>query len=106
MARPKKEVDEKLVYDLASIMCTTQEIATICGVSHDTLQRRFASLIKEGHENGKSTLRRWQWNACAKGNPALLIWMGKQHLDQKDKHESEITGQPIQIVIPEKSSKL
>lgn len=107
MARPKKPVNEELVYDLASIMCTNDEIATICKVSKDTIERRFAATIKEARENGRSTLRRWQWNACKKGNTALLIWMGKQHLGQKDRHEvAGDEANPIQIKIDAQDSKL
>lgn len=106
MARPRLEIDENTVLKLASIMCTMEEMAHILGCSVDTLERRFADVIKEGRSSGKMSLRRWQWEACKKGNPALLIWMGKQHLDQKDKHETEINGQMISINIDQDDSKL
>lgn len=48
MARPKADVDEQEVEDLASIGCSYAEIATLLGVSHDTIERRFASAIKRG----------------------------------------------------------
>lgn len=97
MARPVKVIDVELLKKLASIMCTNEEMAHILGVSKDTLERRYAAVIKEAKDTGKMTLRRWQWEACKKGNTALLIWMGKQHLGQSDKQEANVQVQTIKI---------
>ena len=35
----------------------------------------------------KTSLRRWQYEAAKRGNASLLIWLGKQYLGQKDRHE-------------------
>jgi hypothetical protein len=76
-----------------------EEMAHILKCSVDTLERNFADVIKEGRANGKMSLRRWQWEACKKGNSALLIWMGKQHLNQKDKQEVSTDPQsPVQQI--------
>lgn len=85
MARPKKEVDIELLEKLASIQCTNDEICSIIKIDERTLQRRFADVIKLGREQGKASLRRLQWEAAKKGNTAILIWLGKQYLGQKDK---------------------
>jgi hypothetical protein len=84
MARPEIEIDEKLVYKLASIGCKVSEIADFVGCSTDTLERRFAGEIKKGKAELRMSLRRWQLEAARKGNASLLIWLGKQMLDQKD----------------------
>ena len=84
MARPKKQIDETTVRRLAEIHCTVEEIASVVGCSKDTLERRFADIIDEGKAEGKSSLRRMQWEAAQKGNTAILIWLGKQLLGQKD----------------------
>lgn len=97
MARPLKVIDVELLKKLASIMCTGEEMAHILGVSVDTLERRYADVIKEAKSTGKMSLRRWQWEACKKGNPALLIWMGKQHLGQSDKQEVGMSVSQIKI---------
>jgi len=93
MARPRKVIDPKLVQDLASIGCKTTDISRIVGVSVDTLDRRFAEEIEKGRSNLRTSLRRWQLEAAKKGNVAMLIWLGKQHLQQTDKIEQvqEIT---------------
>jgi hypothetical protein len=99
--RPRKTIDYKLVWDLASIMCTQEEIAGILKVSVDTLQRsqKFSGMYKKAQETAKSSLRRAQWRAADKGNTGMLIWLGKQYLGQKDKSEQEITGKDGQPMI-------
>lgn len=84
MARPIIEVNEELVFGLASIHCTTDEIAKITKVSPDTLERRFAGIIKEGRAQGKASLRRAQWTAAQNGNVVMQIWLGKQLLGQRN----------------------
>lgn len=84
MARPKIEIDESLVDKLASIHCTMEEIGSIVGCSVDTLERRFADVIKKAKDKGKSSLRRYQWELAQKGNATMLIWLGKQLLGQRD----------------------
>lgn len=89
--RPKVKIDYPTVEKLANIQCTQEEIATVLGVSTKTLQRNdeFCRIYKKGLETGKSSLRRLQWKAAERGNPTVLIWLGKQYLDQKDKTEVE-----------------
>ena len=82
MARPKKEVDEQLIYDLARIHCTNKEIAAMCRISQETLEKRFLGIIKDGREQGKASLRRMQWKAAQEGKVPMLIWLGKQLLGQ------------------------
>lgn len=96
--RPRKPIDLALVRQLAMRQCTIPEIAAIIsntagapeGVSPDTLLRRlesepgFAATIKSAREEGRGELRAMQWAAASKGNPAMLIWLGKQVLGQKD----------------------
>lgn len=89
MGRPKLNIDPKLVRDLASIGCKTKEIAVIVGCSTDTLEGRFSAEMAKGRENLKISLRRWQLEAAKKGNVAMLIWLGKQLLDQSEKIEQK-----------------
>lgn len=93
MARPKKVFDKELVEKLASILCTNQEIAAVVGVSNDTIERRCKEELEKGREKGRASLRRMQWALAEKGNCAMLIWLGKQYLGQKDKVDfSEADG--------------
>lgn len=93
--RPKKEIDWDLFEKLCAIHCTLIEISDILGVSHDTLERAckkrfrkgFAYVSRQKAAKGKMSLRRKQYSMAMDGNVTLLIWLGKQWLGQKDKHE-------------------
>jgi len=95
MARPKKEIDFKIVKNLCGIQCTGEEIAGTLEIDYDTLSRRikseygmgFAEYYKKESAVGKISLRRLQWKAANGGNVSMLIWLGKQYLDQTDKQE-------------------
>lgn len=95
MGRPKLEIDEKTVENLAAIHCTMIEIAAVVGCSVDTLENRFSDIIKKGRERGKMSLKRLQWEAANKGNTTMLIWLGKQYLDQTDKVEQRMDRELI-----------
>ena len=84
--RPKVEVDEELLYKLASIHCTIKEMVDILGVSEDTLRRRkdLAGIIAKGKADGKMRLRRKQVEVAMSGNAVMLIWLGKNLLGQSD----------------------
>lgn len=90
MARPKKAVDIETLKKLAAIQCTTAEMAAVLGVSSDTLERRFAAIIKDGRENGRMSLKRKQFEVAMSGNTTMLIWLGKQWLNQRDKTNEEL----------------
>lgn len=97
MARPKLKIDPEQVRKLAAIQCSLEEMASILGCSHDTLERRFASVIKDGRNNGKMSLKRKQYEVAMTGNVGMLIWLGKQYLGQSDKSEIDIGDKPIKL---------
>ena len=83
--RPRLELDERQIKELASMQCTLGEIAAVMGCSEDTLERGFAGVIRQGREIGRTALRRAQWNKAVKeGNPQLLVWLGRFYLSQKE----------------------
>ncbi len=87
MARPKAIIDEVEVEKLAAMFCSLEEIASFFNVNISTIQRRFAQAIDRGRNKGKISLKRKQYLVAMDGNVQMLIWLGKQHLDQKDKKE-------------------
>lgn len=92
---------------MVEIQCTAEEIASVFNVSADTLDRRikefygsessFAEIYKKHSARGKSSLRRYMFKMAEK-NPTMAIWLSKQHLGMKDRHEIE-QSQVIQINI-------
>jgi hypothetical protein len=84
--RPKQVIDYDMVEKLASIQCTQEEISSVLGISTRTLQKddEFLRIYKKGIEYGRMSLRRLQFRAAEKGNVSMLIWLGKQHLNQRE----------------------
>lgn len=82
--RPPVEVDPQKVYELASIACTLDEIALLCGCSVSTLRNKYKEVYDKGYAVARSSLRREQWKAASSGNATMLIWLGKQMLGQRD----------------------
>ena len=100
MARPIITIDYEVVDKLCHIQCTGEEIASVLGIDYDTLQRAvkrdhkksFAEYSEQKRSGGKASLRRMQWKAAESGNTTMLIWLGKQMLNQSDKNQTELTG--------------
>lgn len=88
MARPCKTVDEQSLIEHAAIGYTGEELAALTGVSIDTLNRRYADVIKRGRSLRNASLRRKQYELAMAGNAVMNIWLGKQYLGQKDKIET------------------
>ena len=91
--RPPIEIDLEQLKQLCALQCTDEEIASVLGISTDTLGRRkadpeFLAVMMEGKATGKMSLRRIQWN-LAKTNPAMAIFLGKNYLGQRDKPEED-----------------
>ena len=79
--------DEKAILELASKGRTLTEIAAYCGVSDDTISRRFAEAVKRGKSLMRGSLRAKQFELAMRGNPTMLAWLGKQELGQTDKQQ-------------------
>lgn len=84
MARPRKKIDADQVQKLAALALTTEEIGAVLGCSADTLERRFAGALKDGRLRFRASLKRLQFRAAQKGSAALLIWLGKVYLGQRE----------------------
>lgn len=87
IGRPPLDVNTEVVEGMAIVGATNTEIAEFCGCSVDTLTRRFADILVKSRAGRKAKLRRAQYQVALKGNPAMLIWLGKNELGQSDKVE-------------------
>lgn len=94
---------------LGKIQATTRECAAVLGVSHQTFitfsneNALVGELLEAGKAIGKTSLRRKQFAEAMKGNTTMLVWLGKQYLDQKDKHE---VAQTVDVTVTDARSKL
>lgn len=103
--RPKKELDFTIIDSLCELQCTAVEICGVLGVCEETLNARirerfdmsFSEYYSQKGSNGKVSLRRRQYKAAMDGNSAMLIWLGKQWLEQSEKHEIGGGEEPIKL---------
>lgn len=92
MGRPQIEIDKNNFESLCNLQCTLTEIAGFFKCSIDTIERwcertyneSFAETYKKYSQNGKISLRRYQFK-MAEHNSSMAIWLGKQYLNQMDR---------------------
>lgn len=84
MGRKKKDIDVSEVERLAAEFCTQGEIAANLHISERTIRGRadLKAAYERGQEEARVSLRRAQWQLAKAGNPSMLIWLGKQYLNQ------------------------
>ena len=100
-SKPLSEEDFQRLLNMVRIQCTLSECCSILGMSDTTLNRRlkergednFEAFYRRHNDEGRMSLRRMQWQSAENGNPSLLIWLGKQYLNQRDKSNLEVTGE-------------
>ena len=93
--RPTKPIDYTKLDAMCAIHCTGEECAAILDMSYEHLNNQlkrdgnggFLDYFKLKGANGKMSLRRKQYDQAMSGNPTMLIWLGKQWLNQTDKIE-------------------
>jgi len=98
MGRPKIEINQKEFESLCKIGATADQLCYHFCIKEDTLNRfckskykmTFAEYLKKNAAFIRTHLKRKQFEVAMSGNVTMLIWLGKQFLDQKDKVESEV----------------
>jgi hypothetical protein len=85
------KITPEQVFEAARLGCTMEEAAGILGCHSSTLSRRlqspeFSSAWIAGQSDIRERLRDAQITAAVRDkNPTMLIWLGKQLLNQKDR---------------------
>lgn len=105
--RPQSiHIDWEKVKLMAQCHTGGETIANILGISYDSLARyckkehgmTFKEFYRMHEGAGKASLRQVQMNVALKGNPQMLVWLGKQYLGQKERNEiSGDADNPLQI---------
>lgn len=97
--RPCVTIDWKLVENALQSHCTGPEIAAYLGIHPETLydnvRRKFGITFTDYSAKfkakGKSLLRMTQFDeAIRKRDRGMLVWLGKQILDQRDNKDSRL----------------
>ena len=90
-----KTIDRDLVYKLACIQCSDEEIAEVVGTSATILRKRFGKLLDSGKQKGKQSLRRAMWEKAMNGDTRVQLWLSKQYLGMKDTPEDGEATAPL-----------
>ena len=105
--RPLKDIDWKIVDSMLESCCTGTEIAAFFALTPQTLYDRcvmengigFSSYSQQKQSKTLKKLRDKQIEVAHNGNPSLLIWLGKQYLDQRDQPKEENKKQATEAAI-------
>ncbi len=90
LGRPKREftVEQiELIDEHALHNCKDNQIATLIGISSNTFKQHFGERCKQKRAEGQAVKMKQQYDDKT---PTMLIWWGKQHLEQTDRQE--LTG--------------
>ena len=119
MARPRKEIDKREFEKLCGYQSTQREICWWFGVTDKTLNAwckriyhmSFSEVFEQKRGLGKISLRRMQFQLAEK-SAAMAIFLGKQHLGQRDvqAHEVEshvkVEGNPFEGLTTDELRKM
>jgi len=97
MARPVKKLTKyqlKRMGELALAGCKNNTIASIMGLDKNLIPQRadLKALVTKKRAERMYRLRKAQNESVEKGNPALLIFLGKNELGQTDNKNLNING--------------
>lgn len=99
VGRPIKQIDKAQFEKLCGLQCTLEEFCCYFDCDNKTLEKwckktykmNFSDIFKIKKGNGKISLRRKQFEVAMSGNPTMLIWLGRNILNQTDKIEVDVS---------------
>jgi hypothetical protein len=107
MGRKKIEVNWVKVESMAMAGANGKQIAAALGIHYDTLvtackrdnNSLFSDYLQTKREKGNNLLLAKQYDLAMNGDRGMLIWLGKQRLNQSDKKEitQENIGQLVEV---------
>jgi hypothetical protein len=98
------EITRNLIAGHAEYGCTLSEMAAMMKIDRGTLtgfidrHPEVKKAYDDADASSKRGLRKQQHELAMSGNPTMLIWLGKQRLDQHDRHE--LTGEGGESLAP------
>jgi len=96
-----KKIDWELVAKLFEADCTILETCAMVGLCRDAVNKSCKKdngctlmEFKEKHRfRGNTNLRSKQYSSAIEGDRGMLIWLGKNRLDQSDHRAYDIKGE-------------
>jgi len=93
--RPEANINWDEVDKLLEAGCLVTEVAANFGICRDTFYKRcktdnnidFSTYVEQKKSKGESLLRKVQFDKALDGDNLMLIWLGKQRLEQTDKQQ-------------------
>ena len=79
------------IEEMALNGCHTHTIAKLIGVDDKTLLAHFSELMTQKRAEGRAALRKAQYDGAIAGDHTMLVWLGKNRLEQTDKAQIEQT---------------
>ena len=99
MGRPKKELNEDDIYQMAKEGCSVDDIAVEMGCSDQLIYNRYYDIFKEGQAAGRRAIHRKQFEKAMEGDAGMLRWLGSNRLGQSDKVHQTNGVQEIEVII-------
>jgi|DEB0MinimDraft_10_1074344.scaffolds.fasta_scaffold03345_2 hypothetical protein len=91
----RKAIDKDMVYRMACLMCSYDEIGGVFGVTGTAIQKKYKKIVELGRAAGKKSLRKAQWEKALAGDTRLLMFLGKNYLGQSDNGEQTEDNKPL-----------
>ena len=93
MGRKKLIIDPEQIRSLARLGCTWDEIAAVLQIARGTFsgrmkEKKYRAAYDRGIAEGNTSLRRAQYDSAVGGNATMMIWVGKNRLNQTDRVET------------------
>jgi len=88
--RSPKRISAKMLHEIdamAEAQCKDACIAEALGFEVTTFKVQFSQRCRQKRAQGKQKLYQRQYEKGLAGDVTMLIWLGKQHLEQADKRE-------------------
>lgn len=99
MGRPLAPIDEEELTKLALAGAKNAELAAYFGVDEATIGTRFSKILTKIRSVRRMNLRGAQTEKAMSGDATMMIWLGKNELEQTDKVEQQHSGGiTIQVV--------
>lgn len=106
MSKSVINIDWNLVGVMLEADCSGVQIAGKLGIHENTLYIRckkdlkmdFVAFRTQKQASGEALLKTKQFKIAMEGDKAMLIWLGKQRLGQKDRHDHTSNDKELKVL--------